>query len=215
MLRQALLLAVVLSVGVGGGLGVGYAGLNPQVNELIAELAVFEQLEERNRLVAGEIEALRTQNAELEAEVVVLNELANEIESLKADKANLELEISKVQQEFGGIADQLKELESLRDEINSLKAPDVRLIGELNSVRIDDGGEERYTLSGAIANFGSEARDVQITITWFQEGVCACDQIVGHVEVITLSLPGRSVIEIEEVYSFSLSAFLYIVTSIN
>ena len=41
MLRQFLLLTITLIVGVGGGLGAGYAGLNPQVNELIAEKPIL------------------------------------------------------------------------------------------------------------------------------------------------------------------------------
>ena len=133
MLRQFLLLTITLIVGVGGGLGAGYAGLNPQVNELIAENAVIQELQERNGLVGAEIGVLRTQNAELEAELEISNQLANEIESLKTENANLELELGALQRELGqgveGMRDQLQEVESLRDEINSFKAPDVRLIG--------------------------------------------------------------------------------------
>ncbi len=49
MLKLLLLPILTLVIGVGAGLGAGYAGLNPQVNELAMRVESVEDLQEQTR----------------------------------------------------------------------------------------------------------------------------------------------------------------------
>jgi len=188
LLRLLLLPILTLVIGMGAGLGAGYAGLNPQVNELAMRVESVEDLQEQTRKANAELDSLVLRNSDLELELI----------DMRA---------------------QLQDLDLLREQLDALKAPDVQMLGDPTTEEIVENGRNvGYTLNLSLMNFGlDDARNVEVTITWVQVTECGCDSEPGHVEVLTLeALPGRTLEELNLVYSFTLGReFVSVHASVN
>jgi len=176
LLKLLLLPILTLVIGVGAGLGAGYAGLNPQVNELAMRVESIDDLQEQTRKANAEVDSLLLRNSDLEVELEAaraqlqdLDLLREQLDALRAPDVQL----------FGEI---------ITEEL------------------VENGRSVGYTLSLNLMNFGLEnARNVEVTVTWVQLTVCGCDSEPGHVEVIALEfLPGQTLEELNMMYFFKL-----------
>ncbi len=156
MLKLLLLPILTLVIGVGAGLGAGYAGLNPQVNELAIRVEIVEDLQEQTRKANAEVDSLVIRNSDLEVE----------LEDVRAQLQDLDL-----------LREQLDALRA--PDIQMLGEPKTEEI-------VENGRSVGYTLNVSLMNFGlEEARNVEVTITWVQVTECGWDSEPGHVEVVT------------------------------
>jgi len=177
LLKLLLLPILTLVIGVGAGLGAGYAGLNPQVNELAMRVESVEDLQEQSRKANAEVDSLVIRNSDL----------GIELEAARAQLQDLDL-----------LREQLDALRAPDVQI---------LGEIITEEIVENGRSVGYTLNVNLMNFGLEdARNVQVTVTWVQLTVCGCDSEPGHVAVITLEfLPGQALEELNRVYFFTLA----------
>jgi len=191
-----LILVAVVSViiGTGSGIAVGYIQLNPQVNDLVG------QIEERDSALDN-----------------LMRELEQEIEVNDANMASLNAENIDLQAELGKLRELAGNAESLREQMDALRVPDVRLIDDVASERVEEDGREAYTLNFLLVNFGlEEARNIEVEIMWIQPTACGCEFEIGHSEVITFdTLSGRTSEKFSGLYFFTLSELDSVRVEIN
>lgn len=206
------LLSIGLIVGLGTGLGAGYVGLNPQINNLQDKLVSTQ-----DKLVAAEAKYGQLLESKEKADSLLQSTLAEKeakIRALELDIASKSAELATLksikadsEKALAAKAALEKEIGDAKAQIVALKAADVKLIGLKIDEKVDANGQQHHIVTGYVINFGGEdASLAKLKITWNEE-ICPCqfDQIRS--ETITLSnVKAKSVNEISETYTFKINS---------